>query len=289
MTDNLNVSPLVAESVFNCENDFVLIDNPLISFHQHYPFKSDMTIAVFCNAGALKARINMRDFQISPNGFGVVLSGQVFEAISISSDFKGTTILMSRHFLDSLEIGDSFKFFKIVDDKPYYSLEDRQALALTSYLELCRGILYQKKNPNVFEILRLLTKAFFLGLGYYIHSLPSTDNELKSRKSDITMQFINLVEHDYSLHRDLDYYAQSMCLSPKYISMTVKETSGRPATDWIDSYVVLDAKAQLASTSKTIASISEELNFPSQSFFGKYFKRVTGQSPAEYRKTVQTL
>jgi AraC-like DNA-binding protein len=64
----------------------------------------------------------------------------------------------------------------------------------------------------------------------------------------------------------------------------IKEASGTTANDWIDRYVVLEAKALLKSTGMTIQQISEELNFSSQSFFGKYFKRRTGMSPSEYKK-----
>jgi len=67
------------------------------------------------------------------------------------------------------------------------------------------------------------------------------------------------------------------------MSRTLRETSGKSANDLIYEHVTLEAKALLKSTSMTIQQISDELNFPSQSFFGKYFKRVTGMSPKEYK------
>ncbi len=69
------------------------------------------------------------------------------------------------------------------------------------------------------------------------------------------------------------------------MSTIIKQTSGKTAGDWIDDYILLEAKALLKSTNMTIQQISDELNFPSQSFFGKYFKRLTGVSPKEYRKS----
>jgi AraC-like DNA-binding protein len=67
------------------------------------------------------------------------------------------------------------------------------------------------------------------------------------------------------------------------LSKVIKATGGKPANDWIDDHVVLEAKALLKSTNMTIEQISDALHFPSQSFFGKYFKRVTGLSPREYK------
>ncbi|KAA5414161.1 AraC family transcriptional regulator [Bacteroides cellulosilyticus] len=80
------------------------------------------------------------------------------------------------------------------------------------------------------------------------------------------------------------YYADRLHLSAGYLSTIIKRVSGKTAAEWIDDYVTLEAKALLKSTNLTIQQISDELNFPSQSFFGKYFKRITGLSPKEYRE-----
>ena len=74
-----------------------------------------------------------------------------------------------------------------------------------------------------------------------------------------------------------------MGLTAKYLSTVVKQSSGKSAVEWIEKYVTLDAITQLTSTSRTIKEIAYDLNFPSQSFFGKYFCRVVGVSPAKYR------
>ena len=96
--------------------------------------------------------------------------------------------------------------------------------------------------------------------------------------------FIRLVEQNYINHRDLKFYAEQLSLTPKHISLVVKQSSGKSATEWIEKYVTLDAITQLTSTDKSIKEIAYDLGFPSQSFFGKYFCRVVGISPAEYRK-----
>ncbi|KAA6344491.1 Arabinose operon regulatory protein [termite gut metagenome] len=71
----------------------------------------------------------------------------------------------------------------------------------------------------------------------------------------------------------MEFYANKLCITPKHLSKVIKESSDRSAIEWIDSYVMLEAKALLKSTNMTIQQISDELNFPSQTFFGKYFKR----------------
>lgn len=86
------------------------------------------------------------------------------------------------------------------------------------------------------------------------------------------------------MEREADLrYSGGLCITPKYLSRIIKDITGYTALDYIENYVVTEAKAMLNSTMMTVQQISDSLNFPSQSVFGKYFKRVTGMSPKEYR------
>lgn len=95
---------------------------------------------------------------------------------------------------------------------------------------------------------------------------------------------MDAIQKHYKTERSVNFYANKLFLTAKYLSKVVQENSGKTATNWIDDYVILEAKALLNSSKLTIQQISDELNFPSQSFFGKYFKRKVGMSPKEYRK-----
>lgn len=95
--------------------------------------------------------------------------------------------------------------------------------------------------------------------------------------------FLKLVRTNYKEQRGLDFYADKLCFTPKYMSSVVKQASGISAGEWIDRYIILEAKALLKSTNMTIQQIGDEFNFANQSFFGKYFKRLVGVSPKEYR------
>lgn len=95
-----------------------------------------------------------------------------------------------------------------------------------------------------------------------------------------------LNSREYKNHREVLWYADRMCITPKYLSMAVKEASGRTPLDWIEEYCVIAAKAMLSSTRMSIDDISVRLNFASQSLFGKFFKRVTGITPRDYRKSL---
>ena len=88
----------------------------------------------------------------------------------------------------------------------------------------------------------------------------------------------------YKQERSISFYAEKLCLTPKYLSSVIKQATGKLAGTWIDECVILEAKTQLKCSGKSIQQIAEELNFANQSFFGKYFKHHTGMSPSKYKE-----
>lgn len=108
------------------------------------------------------------------------------------------------------------------------------------------------------------------------------DNK-RERKDELFTRFVQLIIKNYRRNRKLDFYADKLFISPKYLSDVIKKISGRTAHDWIDRYILLEAKILLRSSHKTIQQIADELNFPNNSFFSKYFKKHCGMTPKEYR------
>jgi AraC-like DNA-binding protein len=106
-----------------------------------------------------------------------------------------------------------------------------------------------------------------------------------SKQGRMSEQFLYLVQENFREHRFLDFYAKKLEITAKHLSRTVKNQTGYTAVEWIERYVILEAKVLLKSSNLNIQQISDELNFPSQSFFGKYFKKLTGLSPKEYRNS----
>ena len=98
-------------------------------------------------------------------------------------------------------------------------------------------------------------------------------------------RFVLAVGQHYRTHREVRFYSDALCISPKYLSTIVKSVSGRTPGEWIESYVTMEAKMLLSTTDLSIQEISSQLNFPNQSFFGKYFRHQTGLAPSAFRKS----
>lgn len=105
----------------------------------------------------------------------------------------------------------------------------------------------------------------------------------RSREQTIFDRFILLVNQHCREQHQISYYAERLCLTERYLGTIVRQTSGTTAKEWIDRALIARIKVELRHTDKSVARISEEMNFPNPSFFSKYFKRLTQQTPAQYR------
>lgn len=273
--DNNNISAYVIDEYF------AIIENPVFAILPNHPYRNQLVVVVYCTAGIGKGRVNTKIYDLQPHSMMIVLPGQITELIDLSDDFQATYIVMSEEFVSSLGIGNTFSLNSIVASSPKTVLQDRAKEALENYLSMCRNLIPIDKNPNRLEILQLLTKAFFLGLGYFLHEINQKSN---SRNEELTASFIKLVELNYTVHRELGFYGEKLNVTTKHLSRVVKEVSGKSAMRWIEKYVILDAISQLLSSNTSVKEIAYYLNFPSQSCFGKYFNRVVGMSPTIYRE-----
>jgi AraC-like DNA-binding protein len=124
----------------------------------------------------------------------------------------------------------------------------------------------------------------FYDLSNVIYQFQQIGIQPKKRAEDIFTRFIKLVENNCRTERRVAWYASQLGITPKYLSEIVKKVSQRTPNSWIDNYVVLELRVMMKSTTKSIKQIAEEMNFPNQSFLGKYFKEHVGMSPSEYRR-----
>ena len=257
--------------IFNLSSNIKLID---------YPFMVDMFVCCICSQGETKGRINLIPYTLKGPGIAINTPGQLLENESISSDFQAICILISKDFITNLGLPYNFHTYMSVQENPVLSVSESQFDALMSYCSMVRR-LFKVDHPNKLDIIKHLTCAFFYGIGYYFHQTAETKS--LTNEEALMQHFLKEVQLSYKRERKVLYYADRLHLSPGYLSTLIKNFSGKTAAEWIDDYVVLEAKALLKSTNMTIQQISDELNFPSQSFFGKYFKRQTGVSPKEYK------
>jgi AraC family transcriptional regulator, transcriptional activator of pobA len=265
------------------DNDFILLEKPVKTQVSSEPFKADVTTVVFCTNGSVEGAINLKPFIARAPCLIAVLPDQILEQKYMSDDFSGSIIVMSKQFTDNLlpNAQDRLTLNLSVRNNPCQPLNTETLNGMRNYFETMKRVIQFKENPHRIEVARYLMLAFFYGVGFSFH--PQLEDKKQSHYELLVEKFMNLVQSHYKHERLLSFYADKLCLTPKHLSKVIKDTSGKSANDWIDDYVILEAKALLISTNMTVQQICDELNFECQSFFGKYFKRLTGMSPREYK------
>lgn len=245
------------------------------------PFKIHEYGCFICLQGVADGNIDLMPYHLKAGSMVVNVPGQLLEQHSMSQDFKGTYVVMSIEFIKGLGLPYNFQLEKMLRDSPVIELQPNQIEALLTYCKMVKRLL-EAEHPFRMETLHHLTCAFFYGIGSYLYQV--SESRHYTSEETLMQRFLGEVKKYYHKERKVQFYADRLNISLGHLFAVIKHVSDKSPGDWIDEYVVSEACALLKGSNLTILQISQELGFPSQSFFGKYFKRIKGVSPKEYRE-----
>ncbi len=153
-------------------------------------------------------------------------------------------------------------------------------------LEALHSLLYRMKEnrQHASQVMLHLVAAFLWQVDYYWSRYEDEYRATHSREQQIFSDFVQLVSQYAAQEHNIDFYAQRLFLSPRYMSTLLRKVSGKAAKQWIDEAITTRVKVSLRHSDKTIAQIAAENNFPNPAFFCKFFKRMTGLTPLDYRE-----
>lgn len=209
-----------------------------------------------------------------------LMPGQIVEALSCSDDFVGYAIALSKRFIDMINLPSWQHQYIDMYNNPITYIDSDRLMAVRIFYAMLYRAAANDKNPFRLQVIENLIRVFYYG---GISSFENKEPSQNKYKNSVVAKFLELVQTHYREQRLISFYAGELCITPKYLSKLVKEHTGRSAGEWIESHVILEARAMLQSSDMTIQQIATYLHFPNQSFFGKYFKRATGISPKSYR------
>lgn len=274
------------------KGEIVLSDNMEIPFSEpleqlpqnDFPVQAGMSMVLFCLQGELHVRISLKEYTLRPDMFCVIITGMIFEVLSISNDFRGFMIATRTNFMPVTEkTTQVMSFYKCLQSRHCFVLEEKEVMAFVGVYHSIKATLQELDHPYRIPMLQSYVQILY----YRMLPIVLKEEEARSkyshtRQEEIFQRFIGEVEKHYRKERSVKFYADLLCISPKYLSTVIYKISQQLAGEWIDAYVILEAKTLLKSGRLTIQQISEQLNFSNQSFFGKFFKRCAGMSPKEY-------
>lgn len=226
--------------------------------------------------------INMIERRFEQGDLVFLGSNGILQYKDASTDVRGIGLSISDE-LFSLAIGNRIP---AAFDGHLRDFQMHLEPAQEEYLDQLHSILYQhlkQQNGSSQVTLHLLS-----ALLWYVDNLWShheqTYRENQTRQQRLFTDFIQLVSEFAPAHHTIDYYASRLCITPRYMSTIIRQVSGKSAKQWIDDALVTRIKIELKHSDKTIAHIADDMNFPNPSFMIKFFKRMTGMTPASFRR-----
>ncbi len=274
MTSQLSLTTDESIAVFRS-----LADIPFITF----PTRLDRMLLVVCRTGEIAADIDLERKRMGECSVMVLRPGHHIGSCRVSTDFDGFFITVTQEKLNTIlpslqyVIPYSLKY----NSNSVIEMTVEEQENLTMIYNMIRRKIREDRPFTSKALASLFEVLFYDALGIY--ASRSEQGVRKTRREELLSEFIDILEKNFKTERAVSFYADKLFVTPKHLSAVLKEVGGRTAGEWIDNRVILEAKLMLRTTGMNVQEISSALNFSNQSFFGKYFKHLTGTSPRDYR------
>lgn len=245
----------------------------------NHPIVTDGVIFAICISGNGKMKINFKEYEIEKNTIMTFLPHYVIEITELDEDAMNEFLIFSPDFLTEIPSSGSHDISMTVIKSPCLKVSDEEAERLLEFHSFI--VKHHKRRDHPFRV--QMAKSLLLALLSEVGAIYySRMDELEKEQ---VYTFFRLLLANHKTEKSLQFYADKMCLTSKYLSTIIKERTGRTAFSWINEALVSSTKYMLKTTDLTILQISEELNFPNPSFFGRFFKKHTGMTPVQYRES----
>lgn len=257
---------------------FIQMQSSLFRMGQPYRTSESRIIRIIKGRGHLS--INLVEHEVAEHMIIITPPNSLIELISLSPDYDFQIIVPENDFLPVIQNGsmtDLYGQYGIL-----LSLTDEE----WNYTDTFFSFIWNTMRLSPFrkEVVQNLVTALLYEIKYIRDQKQVTRPSYPSRQEEVFRRFIGLVNEHGKRERNISFYADKLCLTPHYLSTVIREASGQTIMQWINQAVILEAKALLKHSDLLVFQISDELNFPNPSFFSKFFKRMTGVTPAEYQK-----
>ncbi|MEG0499572.1 MAG: helix-turn-helix domain-containing protein [Rikenellaceae bacterium] len=237
--------------------------------------------------GEIDININGNDYHFDTPVILDILELHVFKNVKIAPNTKGYHIIISEDFIKESMQGIKHIPFSDYISRFNYPIEHITPEQGTLLHEIIFRIQQNISRQNHCHH-RELIKNELRSLLMEITDIVIQKNEVSSKKvlrnkNEIIKRFMNLLSTSFKEEHSVEYYANELCIDPKYLSRILKSLNGKPAGKWIDEVIINEAQMYLRNNELSIQQIADKLNFSDQSSFGKFFKKNCGVSPLNFR------
>ena len=252
----------------------------------HHLWKLEGGAIYFCRKGWAHATIDLKDYEIVKNTQVVLLPGTIICINGCSSDFTASFFEFPKEMFMEACMRFEPIFFRFIKEQPCYVLPQENTGAINGLIRATTAIYNDRENRFRNQIARNHLQSFMFDIYDKCYRYFGKHKiEGGTRQDEIFKSFVSLVHEHCASQREVSFYADKLCITPKYLSQVIHDISGHHASEWIRDYVILEAKALLKCGKYNVQQVSDLLNFANQSFFGSYFKKAVGCSPSAYQNS----
>lgn len=230
--------------------------------------------------GSMHGIINLKEYTVEAGSAVFVNPGTIVEPLGMSDDFRIAGMGVPSDMIQPASPGTLSHLTSGMQKHGILKVSDTDRQLLEHQFQMLWEIAVTNR-PEVTQRMVTTIATFYDSLFRAQSSLPSSH---RSTATDIFDRFLVLVNRHCREQRTLSFYASELCLTERYLGTVVRQTSGVTPKEWIDRAVISQAKVMLRHSNRQVAEITDALHFPNPSFFCKYFKRLTGCTPQEYRQ-----
>ena len=237
--------------------------------------------------GWMTMLFNGREVHFTKDDLIIYTPGMMVSVIDISDDYRGICLVADKDFaFESPTMRDAIRaaYLPAVElREPRLTLAEEDNLHLMELMRIIRRYLLSADHPFRSECLRTTYGLFLLELNA-IQERTICNRRFPKRIEELFFDFLRLVPIHFAEHHDVAFYSSGLCITPRYLSQIVRDISGRTVVDHINQMLLMEASYLLQQTSLPIADIAVRLHFSGTASFTRFFTRMKGITPSEYRK-----
>lgn len=253
-----------------------------------FPCRIDAFVIGVGTEGETSVSFNLHEFRLKKDSMFIFTPKNILQ-VNSQQYFKADVIAISPNFMRriNIDIKNMMPLFLKFVENPTLALTPEESRSMRSMIAQIERETRGPETHFSFDIVSGLIAATIYKVGdilyHYLAEHPEGQNNSHNRAEEYFKQFTHLLGEHFRQERSVGFYARQLCITPKYLTTLIKRISGQSVSEWIDNYVILEAKTLLKYSTMSVQEIAYYLNFPNQSFFGSYFKRNTGMSPSQYK------
>ena len=269
------------------DKDIVIIDS-IQKFAEISSAHVSMSAITICTSGKVQGTISGQRIELHQNQVAVIPQNVIVTDLMVSPDFNLKAMFLSNNIIQSFLCEKMGVWNKIMymHELHILTMADEDIQLYIRFYDLLQSFFNKPADmPFRTDVIQSLLRGAVLGIcGLLSRMAPSMVCEQEPASSNTHFQrFLELLHSEHSKRHTVEYYANELCISPKYLSFLCKKQSGKTANEWITEHTMEEIRYYLKQTDLSFKQICDQLGFPNPSFFGKYVKDHFGMTPGQFR------